>query len=68
MWQLEDWKVFCLSDSGRSDVTPRSLGLRDFFAENEDKSGAKLFITIAKMFGMMKHFLHFRNGCEIPLM
>ena len=26
------------------------------------------FITIAKMFDVMKHFLHFGNGCEIPLM
>ena len=51
-----------------SDVTPRFLGLRDFFAENEDKSGAKLFVTVAKMFGVIKHFLHFGNGCEIPLM
>ena len=32
---------YLLVGIGRSDVTPRSLGLRDFFAENEDKSGAK---------------------------
>ena len=47
---------------------PPVLRVARFFAENEDKLGAKFFETVAKMFGVMKHFLHFRNGCEIPLM
>ena len=42
---------YLLVGIGRSDVTPRSLGLRDFFAENEDKSGAKFI----------------RNRCEMCL-
>ena len=57
---------FFIPYNGSCFVTPPFLRVARFFAENEDNSGAKLFVTIAKMFGVMKHFSHFGNGCEFP--